>query len=31
MPKAFKTRQKRTLIANAFYSTDDFMANNWEI
>ncbi|KAG8331846.1 hypothetical protein J6590_032546 [Homalodisca vitripennis] len=30
MPKAFKARLKSTLVANAFYNTDEFMAFNWE-
>ncbi len=30
MPKAFKLRLKQSLIANAFYSSDEFMAHNWE-
>ncbi|KAG8292762.1 hypothetical protein J6590_031741, partial [Homalodisca vitripennis] len=29
MPKAFKTRLKTALISKAFYSTDEFMANDW--
>ncbi|KAG8289015.1 hypothetical protein J6590_007771 [Homalodisca vitripennis] len=28
MPKAFKARLKLTLVANAFYNTDEFMAFN---
>ncbi len=30
MPKALKARLKTTLIAQAFYSTDEFMAFDWE-
>ncbi|KAG8322145.1 hypothetical protein J6590_029842 [Homalodisca vitripennis] len=30
MPKPFEARLKSTLVANAFYNTDEFMAFNWE-
>ena len=30
MPQAFKTRLKRILMENAFYSIGEFMAHNWE-
>ncbi len=29
-PKAYKTRLKTVLIAEAFYSTDEYMAHDWE-
>lgn len=31
MPKTFKTSLKQILTAEAFYDTDEFMANNWEV
>jgi len=30
MPKAFKAHLKKVLMAESFYSFDEFMAYNWE-